>query len=99
MSDISRDGFMLEGMKSIPRNLEFSFRIALPPEIAQKTFMVFTARSLWSRPDTIDTRLYDTGFEITSMDPGDVRTFELMIERYGSKRTGRNTGSDYLWRD
>jgi hypothetical protein len=96
---MSRDGFMLESLKPIQLNAEFSFRIDLPPEISQKPFMVFIARSLWTLPDRVDGRLYDTGFEIMKMDPSDTRAFELVFDRYGSSSTSRDLGTDYLWRN
>ena len=89
LADLSRDGFMLETLKPIPPNAEFSFRIDLPPEISRKPFIVFTARSRWSRPDRIDTRLYDAGFEIMKMDPSDTQVFELIFNQYGSSGTRR----------
>jgi hypothetical protein len=98
LADISRDGFMLESLKPIPLNAEFSFRIDLPPEISKKPFIVFTARSRWSLPDPIDGRLYDTGFEIIKMDIGDTHAFELIFDQYGSSGTSRGLGTDYLWK-
>jgi len=89
LADISRDGFMLESMKPILLNTEFSFGVDLPPEISRKPFIVFTARSLWSQPDPVDVRLYDTGFEIIKMDPNGTQAFELLIDQYGSRGTGR----------
>jgi hypothetical protein len=95
LADMSHEGFRLESMKQIPRNAEFSFRVDLPPEISQKPFIIISARSLWSRPDPIDGRLFDTGFEITRMDPGDARAFGLLYEQYG---TGTKSGTGYLWK-
>ena len=95
LADISRDGFMLESMKPIPLNAEYSFGINLPPEISRKSYIVFTARSRWSLQDPVDSRLYDTGFEIVRLEPGDTQAIELLIERYGSNR---GSGNDYLWK-
>jgi hypothetical protein len=94
LADASRDGFMLESVKPIPLNAEFSFRVDLPAEISEKTFMIFTARSRWSRRDPVDGRLYDTGFEVLKMDASDIRAFELLFDRYGSRRTGTGFGTD-----
>jgi hypothetical protein len=98
LADISHEGFRLESLKPIPLNTEFRFRIDLPPEISQKPFIVFTARSLWSVPDPLDRRLYDTGFEIMQIDPSDNEALELIIDRYGSSSTGKDFGADYLWK-
>ena len=83
LADLSPGGFMLESTKPIPLNMDFSFRVDLPPEISGQTALILTARSLWSRPDPVDTRIYDTGFQITEMHPGDVRTLEILFERFG----------------
>ena len=85
---------MLETLKPIPLNAEFSFRVDLPPEISNKSYIVFTARSRWSRPDPIDTRLYDIGFEILKIAPGDIQTFEVIINQYSSSRTSSYFGTD-----
>jgi len=90
LADISHEGFMLESLKPIPLNTEFSFRIDLPPEISRKQSIVFTALSRWSQRDPLDTRLYDVGFEILKTDPGDAQVFQLIYDQYGSSRTGRN---------
>jgi hypothetical protein len=89
LADISRDGFRLESLKPIPLNTEFTFRIDLSPEISTKPFIVLTARSRWSRPDPIDSRLYDIGFEIMRIGIGDTQIFELIINQYSSSSTNR----------
>jgi len=89
LADISRDGFMLESFKPIPLNAEFSFRIDLPPDISNKQSIVFTALSRWSQTDPIDRRLYDVGFEIINIDPGDTQVFQQIFDRYGSGGTNR----------
>jgi hypothetical protein len=89
LADISREGFRLESLKPIPLNAQFTFRIDLSPEISTKPFIVVTAQSRWSLPDRVDGRLYDTGFEIMKIAPGDTQAFELIIDRYGSSSTGR----------
>ena len=89
LADINRDGFMLESFKPIPLNAEFSFRIDLPPDISNKQSIVFTARSRWSQTDPIDRRLYDVGFEIINIDPGDTQVFQQIFDRYGSGGTNR----------
>jgi hypothetical protein len=93
LADVSPDGFMLESFKQIPLNAEFSFRIDLPPDISSKQSIVFTAQSRWSKLDSLDRRMYDVGFEITKIDPGDTQVFQQIFDRYGSSRTGRNSGT------
>jgi hypothetical protein len=89
LADVSPDGFMLESFKPIPLNTEFSFRIDLPPDISYKGSIVFTAQSRWSKVDSLDTRMYDVGFEIVKIDPGDTQVFQQIFDRYGAGGTGR----------
>jgi hypothetical protein len=92
LADVSSDGFMLESFKPIPLNAEFSFRIDLPPDISSKQSIVFTAQSRWSKLDSLDIRMYDVGFEIMEIDPGDTQVFQQIFDRYGSGGNSRNSG-------
>src|SRR5512143_1656007 len=73
--NISREGFRLESQRTIPVNQDFPLRIELPRDVTDKPYMVFVARSRWCRPDKIDPTLFDAGFEIVNMSPGDVDIF------------------------
>ncbi len=99
LADISHEGFRLESKRPIPLNSDYAFRIELPSDIAQKPYMVFIARSKWCQPDRIDPTLYDAGFQIVDMNPGDADAFRALFEKYGS--TGYSSSStsaaDYLW--
>ena len=97
--NISREGFRLESVRAIPVNRDFPIRIELPRDITEKPYMVFVARSKWCRPDRIDPTLFDAGFEIIQMTPGDSEIFRLIFERYGSMNdeSGEDR-ADYLWR-
>lgn len=98
LADISTGGFKLESSKPISPNMDFPFRIELSNEIADKSFMVFVARSRWCQPDNIDPTLFDVGFQIVNMTPGDFEIFRRMFEKYGSDKSNANTSTDYLWR-
>lgn len=99
LADISRHGFRLEGSKPIPVNAVFPFRVDLPPEISQKLCLILTARSRWSRRHPIDSRIYEAGFEVVHLDPGDSHAFQLIFDRYGTAGARKGSGTDYLWRD
>jgi hypothetical protein len=97
-TDISPGGFRLETVKPIPQGVDFRFRVELPREIANKTFMVFSARSRWCHQDPYDSNLYVAGFQIANLPPEDSRIFTRLFERYGSQVATANFTSDYLWR-
>ncbi len=95
--NISPEGFRLESLRAIPVNKDFPLRIELPRDVTDKPYMVFVARSKWCRPDKIDPTLFDAGFEIVEMMPGDADIFRLIFERYGSVDAFRGDRADYLW--
>ncbi len=95
--NISREGFRLESLRPIPVNRDYPLRIELPRDITDKPYMVFVARSKWCKPDKIDPTLFDAGFEIVEMTPGDAEIFRMIFERYGSLEDVRDGRADYLW--
>jgi hypothetical protein len=99
LSDISTGGFKLDCSKQVPIGQDFRLHIELTPEIADKTSMIFIARSKWCHPDYIDPTSYNVGFEIINMSPDDMMIFQRMFERYGTQNSSRNRSSDdYMWR-
>jgi PilZ domain-containing protein len=99
IADISTGGFRLDSPKQIPAGQDFRMNIALTADIADKTSMVFIARSKWCHPDHVDPNTYNVGFEIINMAPSDMVIFQRMFDKYGSQNTTRNRSSDdYLWK-
>ena len=83
--DISSGGFKLDSQTKIPLNKDFRFRMDLTNEVANKPSMVFVARSKWCEVDPLDPFLYNVGFQLISISPGDIEIFNRMMEKYGSK--------------
>jgi Tfp pilus assembly protein PilZ len=99
LSDISTGGFKLDCNDRLPVGQEFRLSIELSADIADKTTMVFIARSKWCHPDHVDPTTYNVGFEIVNMSPGDMVIFQRMFEKYGTQYTSRRRADDdYLWR-
>jgi len=99
LSDISTGGFKLDCSKQIPTEKDFRLRVELTSEVANKSFMIFSARSKWCRSDPIDPTSFNVGFQITNMAPSDFEIFSRMFERYGSQNSlQKKSGNDYLWR-
>lgn len=99
LSDISTGGFKLDCSKQVPIGQDFRLHIELTPEIADKTSIIFIARSKWCHPDYIDPTSYNVGFEIINMSPDDMMIFQRMFERYGTQNSSRKRSSDdYMWR-
>jgi len=83
--DISSGGFKLDSQNPIPINKDFRFRMDLTSEVASKPSMVFVARSKWCEVDPLDPLLYNVGFQLVNISPGDVEIFKRMMEKYGTK--------------
>jgi len=99
LADISTGGFKLDCSTTLPANKDFRLRIELTNEVANKSFMVFTARSRWCQTDPLDPLSYNVGFQITNMAPSDFEIFSRMFEKYGSQiNRPQKSSTDYLWR-
>lgn len=101
LSDLSVGGFKIESKKPIVPNLEFLMRLDLTGDISAKDYMVFVARSRWCEKDKMDPTLYDVGFQLVEINPGDLVAFKRMFENYGAKKNDNKDASkkaDYFWR-
>ena len=100
LSDISTGGFKLDCDRKLPVGQDFRLSIQLTAEIADKTSMVFIARSKWCHTDHIDPTSFNVGFEIINMSPSDMAIFQRMFEKYGTQNAVQKKGSadDFLWR-
>jgi hypothetical protein len=82
LADISDRGFKLDSRKPIPANQDFHFRLNLPTEMADKSFLVFGARSRWCKVDPLDPCTYNVGYQLTEISLDDLEIFNRMMERY-----------------
>ncbi len=100
LTDISRGGFKLDCQKPLPVNTDYTLRLDLPNDIANKSFMVFIARTRWCEPDRLDPTSCYVGFQIINMSPSDREIFTRMFEKYGSpaSKEEKKNNLDYLWR-
>ena len=90
LADISTDGFKLDSDKPIPLEKEFRFHLALTPDVATKSFMIFRAKSKWSQTDPVDPFVYNTGFILIEMRPEDRDIFNRILQLYGTKKANGN---------
>ena len=98
LSDISTGGFKLDCPKQIPPGVDFRMQIDLTADVADKTTMVFVARSRWCHPDHIDPTSFNVGFEIINMAPSDMMIFQRIFEKYGREQASRKSSNDYFWK-
>jgi hypothetical protein len=98
LADISMGGFKLDCPQQIPPGQDFRLQIDLTADVADKTAMVFVARSKWCRPDHIDPTSFNVGFEIINMAPSDMMIFQRIFEKYGRDQSSKKNNLDYLWK-
>jgi hypothetical protein len=84
-SDISTGGFKLDSSKPVPINTDYRLRIDQTGEISNKSYITFKARARWCSIDVFDPNLYNVGFQIIEMNPGDYDVFVKMFSTYGVK--------------
>jgi hypothetical protein len=85
LADISSGGFKLDSSKPIPPNTDIKFHMQLTNEVANKSYMVFIARSKWCKVDPLDPFCYNVGFQIINISPADIEIFKRIMEKYGTK--------------
>lgn len=90
LADISSGGFKLDSQKPLPINKDFRFRLNLSGEVADKPSMVFVARSRWCKVDPLDPYIYNVGFQLIHIAPGDLEIFNRMMEKYGKEQAKKN---------
>ena len=83
MMDISADGLQLETSVELPADKDYYLRVELTPELADRPYMVFVAKSRWCRPGNIPMLFY-TGFRIVEIMPDDKIIFESLVKKFGS---------------
>jgi len=83
--DISSNGFKLDSQAPIPLDKDFRLRMDLTSEVADKPAMAFVARSKWCEVDPLDPFIYNVGFQLINISPGDREIINRMIEKYGKK--------------
>jgi hypothetical protein len=97
-SDISTGGFKLDSSKPVAVNKDYKLRIDQTGEISNKSYITFKARARWCSTDAFDPNMFNVGFQIIEMTPGDYDIFVKMFSTYGVQGLSQQDNSDYLWR-
>lgn len=80
--DITAEGMMVLSENAFSVGTTIRLRMELTEDVADKPFLEFTARSKWCKPD-ITPNLYNIGFEILDLEPGDEQIVQRIIEAFG----------------
>jgi hypothetical protein len=83
MVEVGALGLQLETTVPLPLQKDYYLRLELTPELADRPFIIFIARSKWCKIDEIEPNLYRVGFEIVEIMPDDKQIFMGILARYG----------------
>ena len=97
LSDISTGGFKVDSTQLLPLNVDFRLRIDQIGEISNKMCLIFKARPMWCRQDLFDSNMYNVGFKIVDMTPGDHDIFMKMFNTYGVRDSSQKDDSSYAF--
>jgi hypothetical protein len=84
--DISPLGLMIDCKEPLPTSLDYSLRIDLTDDLAEKPFVTFSARIKWCRSDPIQPFMYNAGLEIVEISPEDAEIVQRIADRYGKRQ-------------
>jgi hypothetical protein len=85
LTEISAMGIQVDSEKPLPVGVNYTLRMELTAEVANKSYMTFTGRSKWCRADKLTPNQYYIGFEVDITAPDDAEIFNRMIEKYGTE--------------
>ena len=83
--DITPLGLMMDSQKAFPLENDYRLRLDTMPDVADKNFIKFTARTKWCSPDAIEPYLFDIGFSITDISQHDSEIIRQISEKYAAR--------------
>jgi hypothetical protein len=84
LSNISPDGFKIDSSSPISIGQEFRLRLSLTSEISARPYIVFSARTKWCQPDSMQPFSHYIGFEIIKIGHDDNEIYQRIVSKYGS---------------
>jgi uncharacterized protein YciU (UPF0263 family) len=85
LTDISDFGIRLDCPRLQQIDKDYHLRLELTSDLADKASIILVARAKWCHEDKLTPNIYNVGFQIMDLDPGDVKIFNAMLEKYGTE--------------
>ena len=82
--DITPQGIMLDSQKPLPLENDYRLRLDTMPDVADKDYIKFTARTKWCLPDAVEPYLFDIGFSIIDISQHDAEIIKKIAEKYAA---------------
>jgi len=83
MVEVSTAGLKLETATALPIERDYYLRVELTPELADRPFIIFIARTKWCKVGIMP-NLFQCGFQIVEIMPDDKEVFINLLEKYGT---------------
>ena len=80
--DITTKGIMLMSETPIETQKMFHLKILLKTDLSEKKYLNFDAKSKWCKK-SINSEIYDTGFELINIDISEFKEIEEIIDSLG----------------
>ena len=84
MVEVGSDGLQLETTMPLPINRDYYLRLEITPDLGDRPYIVFIARTKWCKMDEIELNLYHIGFGIAEIMPDDKQIFLNVLKKYGT---------------
>ncbi|MBI3162744.1 MAG: PilZ domain-containing protein [Chloroflexi bacterium] len=81
--EVSPTGLQLETSEPLMAGKDHYLRVELTPELADRPFMIFIARTRWCKMSDIEPNLYNVGFSIEEIMPDDKDIFLRILAKFG----------------
>lgn len=85
ISDFSSGGFKVEFTQLLALNVDYRLRMDQLGEVSNKSARIFSARTIWCRPDQDDPNLYTAGFKLVGIAAQDRDMFLKMFNTFRAK--------------
>jgi len=83
--DLTPKGLMMDSQKPLTLEKEYHLRLDTMPDVADKNYIKFTARTKWCLPDVVEPYLFDIGFSITDITPHDAEIIRQIADKYAAR--------------
>jgi len=85
LADLTLEGLKMDSQKPLPVRKEYRLRINTTADVADKDSIEFVARTRWCQLDTLQTGLFEIGFEILKIAPQDAAIIQRIVEKYSTR--------------
>lgn len=82
LMDITPAGLLMDSRDPFPLEKDYRLRLDTTPEVGDKSYISFIARTKWCHRDPTDIFLYDIGFSIVTIGASDAAILKRISEKY-----------------